>query len=73
MNAFNDLHKEARGVVARGSSVLSLEEDRLSTIRRAISPVIVRNSLIEGGVSKTCTVRPKHVHKIHIGTATEHL
>lgn len=75
MNAFNDLRKEARDVVAKGvarqGSVFPFDEGRLDIIRREISPVIIRNSLIEGGLSKTSAVRPKHVNKICINTGTE--
>lgn len=72
MNAFDDLRKEARNVVARGlarqGSLLSLEENRRATIRQEISLVTIRDNLIELGLGKTLAVRPQHVHKISLGT-----
>jgi len=69
MDAFDDVRKEVRDMVvgrglARQGSVFSINEDQLDMIRRNISPVIIRNSLIEGGLSKTFAVRPRRSHKI---------
>lgn len=52
--------------LARQGSIFSINEDQLDTIRRNISPVIIRNNLIKGGLSKTFAVRPRRSYKIRM-------